>query len=84
MQLVSASLMEWAQKAFASLMDSLVLDSFWQRVIPNLETNFHWWASIEDLIASQSPKALLASSQRWAMSRGGTLLLGPGVSIVGE
>ena len=76
-QLVSASLMEWAQRAFASLMDSSVLDSFWQRVIPNLETNFCRQSSIEDLIASQSPQGLMASSKRWAMSRGGMLLLGP-------
>ena len=78
-QLISATLMERVQRAFASLMDSLVLDLFWWRVMPNSETSFHWWASIEDWIASQSPKALLASSQRWAMSKGGMLLHGPGI-----
>ena len=73
-----------ALTAFASLMDSLVLDSFWQRVIPNLETNFLQQVSIEDLITNQSPRALLAFSQRWAIFKGGALLLGPGVLTVEE
>ena len=39
---------------------------------------------MEDLIASSSPRALLASYRRWAASEVGTPLLGPGVSAVGE
>ena len=82
--MVSAFLMEQAEGAFASLMDYLVLDLFWQRVILNMETNFQWQASTEDVTASQSPKALLASSHRLVMSMGGTSLLSPGVLSAGE
>ena len=38
----------------------------------------------DDLVASSPPRTLLASSQRWPASVGGTLPLGPGVSAVGE
>ena len=76
-QVVSASLMEQAQTAFASLMDSSVLDSFRQRVIPNWETNFCQWVSTEDLTASQSPKALLASSPEVGNVQGRDIAAGP-------
>ena len=39
---------------------------------------------MEDLVASSSPRALLASFQRWAASEGGAPPLGPGVLAVGE
>ena len=39
---------------------------------------------MDDLVASSSPRALLASSQRWLASAGEVSLLGPGVSDVGE
>ena len=39
---------------------------------------------MDDLVASSSPRALLASSQRWPASLGGAPLLGPGVLVVGE
>ena len=83
-QLASASLMEWMQMAFASLMDSVVSDSFCQRVILKSATSFHQWVSVEDLVASKSPRALLASSWRWATPKGGALPLDPGVLAVGE
>ena len=78
-QRVWASWVEWVQMALASLMDSLVLELFWQRSKPSSQTNFHWWALMDDLIASSPPRALLASSQRWSASVGGVLLQGPGV-----
>ena len=59
-----ASWTEWVQMAFASLMDAMVLESFCQRAMPNLETSFCQQASMEDLMASGSPRALLASSWR--------------------
>ena len=83
-QRILATGIEWTQVALASLIDSVVFESFWQRAIPSSQTNFHWWASMEDLIASSSHRTLLASSLRWAVSEGGTPLLGPGVSAVGE
>ena len=76
--------MEQLHRAFTSLMDSSVSDLFYQRVILKLETNFCWWVSIEDLVASRSLRALLAFSWRWAMSKGGASLLGPGVPAIGE
>ena len=39
---------------------------------------------MDDLVASGSPVALLASFQRWSESSVGVLLLGPGVSTMGE
>ena len=39
---------------------------------------------MDDLVASSSPRSLLASSQRWPASVGVALLLGPGVSAVGK
>ena len=61
-----------------------VLDSFWHRAMPKSKTNFCQLASIEDLIASRSHRAFLASSQRWAVSRAGASPLGPGVLAVGK
>ena len=83
-QQASASLKEWSQWAFASLMDSSFSDSFCQRVIWKLETSFHQQASIKDLVNSRSPMALVASSWRWATSKAGASLLGYGVPAVGE
>ena len=83
-QWVSASWIDWAQMAFASLIDFMVSESFWWRPMENSKTNFCWGASMEDFIASRSPRALLASSWRWAASGGGASLLDPGASIVGE
>ena len=39
---------------------------------------------MDDLVATSPPRALLASSQRWPVSVGGALLLGPGVLAVGD
>ena len=39
---------------------------------------------MDDLVASSSPRALLASLQRWLVSLVGVLLLGPSVSGMGE
>ena len=94
-QRVLASHMEWAQvaltsvmvflqKALASFIDSAVLDSFWQRAMPSSQTNFCQWASMVDLVANSSPRALLASSQRQPASAGGALPLGPCVLAVGK
>ena len=63
-QRVSASWVEWVQMALASLMDSVVSESFWQRLMPSSQTNFHQWALMDDLVATSSPRAVLASSQR--------------------
>ena len=52
--------------------------------MPSSQANFCLWASMDDLVASSTPRAWLASSQRWPASAGGVLLLGPGVSAVGE
>ena len=60
-------------------MDSAISDSFQQRAMPCSQTNFCQWASMVDLVANCSPKASLASSQRWPASAGGALPLGPGV-----
>ena len=81
---ILASWVEWAQMALASLMDSVVLESFWQRPMPSSQINFCQQALMDDLVASSPPRALLASSWRWPVSLGGVLLLGPGVSVVGE
>ena len=76
-QQCSASWIEQAQMTFAPLIDSVVSGLFSQRAMPNSETHFCWWASMEDLIISRSSRALLASSQRWATSGGGVSLAGP-------
>ena len=39
---------------------------------------------MDDLVASSSPRALLASFQRWSASLVGVLLLGPNVLGMGE
>ena len=52
--------------------------------MPSSQTNFCQWVSMDDLVASSPPRALLASSWRWPASVGGVPLLGPGVSAVGE
>ena len=83
-QSVLASWVEWVQTALASLMDSVVLESFWQRAIPSSQTNFHQQALLDDLVVSNPPRALLASSQRWPTSAEGAPLLSPGILAVGE
>ena len=62
-QRASASRVVWVQMALASLMDSSVLESFQWSSMPSSQTTFHLWASIDDLVASSSSKALLAFSQ---------------------
>ena len=52
--------------------------------MPSSQTTFYLWALMDDLVASSSPRALLAFSQRWFASAGGVPLLGPGVSAMGE
>ena len=79
-----ASWIAWVQMTFASLIDSIVSELFSWRAMLNSEINFCWQASMKDLIASRSLRALLASSQRWVTSGGGVSLLGSGVSAVGE
>ena len=83
-QKVLASWVEWAQTALASLIDSVVAESFWWRAMLSSQTNFHQLSSMDDLVASSLPRALLASSQRWPTSVVGVPALGPGVSAVGE
>ena len=39
---------------------------------------------MDDLVASSSPRALLAFSLRWLAPAGGVPLLGPGASAMGE
>ena len=76
---VSTSWMVWVQRAFASLTASVVSDSIWQRAMPKLETCLLCLASREDLVTNRSPRALLASSWRWATSMEVASLLGPWV-----
>ena len=83
-QQVLASWVEWVQMAFASLADSVASELFWWRAMPNSKINFCQWASMEDLIASRSPRTLLASSQRWATSVEGASPLGPRASTLRE
>ena len=52
--------------------------------MPSSQTPFCLWASIDDLVASSSPRALLAFSQRRLASVGGVPWLGPGVMAMGE
>ena len=61
-QRVSASWVEWAHMALASLIDSVVLESFWQRAMPSSQTNFCLWVLMDALVTSSPPRALLASS----------------------
>ena len=70
--------------ALASFMDSIVSELFWQSSMPSSQTTFHCQASMDDLVASSSPRALLALSQRWLVPAEGVLLLGPGASAMGE
>ena len=70
--------------ALASLMDSVVSESFWQRSMPSSQTNFCQHVSMDDLVASSPPRDLLASLQRWPASAGGVPPLSPGVSAMGE
>ena len=83
-QVALASLMAVLQMALASLTDLVVSDSFWQRPMPSSQTNFCKQASIDDLVASSSPIALMASFWRWPASLVGVPLLGPGVLAMGE
>ena len=83
-QVALASLMAVSQTALASLIDLVVSDLFWQRNIPSSQTNFSQWVLMDDLVASSSPRAFLAFSQRQPVSLGGVLLLGPGVSAMGK
>ena len=57
--------------ALASLMDSVVVDSFLPSSIPSSQTALHLQSSMDTLVASSSSRALLAFSQNSAMSVGG-------------
>ena len=83
-QAALASHMAALQTALASLIDLVVSVSFRQRSILSFQTNFHWWVSVDDLVASSFPRALLASFWRQLVSLVGVPLLGPGVSGMGE
>ena len=52
--------------------------------MPSSQTNFSWWVSLDNVVTSSSPRALLASSQRWPPSVGGVPPLGFGFMAVGE
>ena len=80
----SASRVTWEQMALASLMDSAVLDSFQQSSIPSSQMAFSLQASMDDLVASSSSRALLAFSQSSAASAGGVMLLDLVVVAMGE
>ena len=71
--------MVWAQRVLASLMASVISDSFWQRAISKSETCFLQWSLRQDLVASSHPKAypplLEVESHLW-----GVLVLNPKVS----
>ena len=83
-QRVSASRVVWAQMALSSLMDSAVLELFQWSSMPSSQTTFCLWASMDDLVASSSSRALLAFSQIWPTSAGGVILLDLGVVAMGE
>ena len=83
-QMVSASQMVWVQMALASLMDSTVLESFWWSSIPSSQTAFCLWASMDDLVASSSSRAMLAFSQSWPTSADGVMLLDLGAAAMGK
>ena len=80
----SASMVTWEQMALASLMDSAVSDSFQQSSIPSSQTALCLQASMDDLVASSSSRALLAFSQSSATSAGGVTLLDLVVATMGE
>ena len=61
-------LVVWAQRVLASLMASVVSDSFWQRAISKSKTCFLQWASREDLVTNRHPNALSASFWSWTTS----------------
>ena len=63
-QRVSASWVAHAQVALASLVDSVVLESFQQGPMPSSQTNICQWALMDDLVASSPSRASLATSQR--------------------
>ena len=69
---------------FGFLDGCVVSDLFRWRAMPSSQTNFCWWTSMDDLVASSPPRVLLASSQRWLASSVGAPPLGPGVSAVGK
>ena len=83
-QRASASRVAWVQMALASLMDCTILESFQQSSMPSSQTTFCLQASMDDLVASHSSRALLAFSQSWSMSVGRVMLLDPGVTAMGE
>ena len=70
--------------ALASLMDSAVLESFLQSSLPSSQMVLCLWASMDDLVASSSFKALLAFSQSSAASVGGVMLLDLVVAAMGR
>ena len=80
----SASRVAWAQMALASLMDSIVSESFRWSSMSNSQTTFCLPVLMDDLVASSSSRTLLALSQRWHVSVGWVLPLGPGVSAMEE
>ena len=52
--------------------------------MPRSQTTFSLQASVDDLMASSSLRALLAFSQSWLVSVGGVPQLGSGVLAMGE
>ena len=70
--------------ALASLMDSVVLDSFWQSPILSSQTALHLQVSTDALVASSSSRALLAFSQSSAASVGGVMFPDLVVVAMGE
>ena len=83
-QVALASLMAVLQMALASLIDLVVSDSFWQIPMPRSQTNFCQQMLMDDVVASSSPRALLASFWRCEASSTGVLQLGPGVLAMGK
>ena len=83
-QRASASMATWEQMALTSLMDSAVSESFQQSSIPSSQTTFYLQASVDDLVANSSFRALLAFSQSWPASAGGVTLLDLGVTAMAE
>ena len=79
-----ASRVVQVQMALASSMDSTVSESFQWSSMPSSQTTFCLWASMDDLVASSSSKALLAFSQSRPTSAGGVMLLDLGVMAMGE
>ena len=52
--------------------------------MPSSQITFCLQVSVDDLVASSSPRALLAFSQGWLASGGRVPLLGSGVLAMGE